>query len=393
MKKSLLALAVLGAFAGVAQAQSSVTLYGIADANISTAKGGPGRLTGIESGGLNGSRFGLRGTEDLGGGLKAVFVLENGFNIDTGATAQTTNAQKPLVAPRAAVPATPTSPAVAAIAAVPNPQSRLFGRQAYVGFGGGFGEVRLGRQYTPIGVLTDELGSLATKGADLFAVAGSGGNQLYRTDNAITYLTPNLGGFTAQLQYSTRQDGAEETGVNKKVLEHYGVNAIYKGGPIKAGLAYISVTDTTTQQEVLLTTVPLAGTLELQGVGKQKRQGYGGFFGFDFGVVNVLVAADVKDLKLAKDPTTVGITAGVPLGPVNLAFGYAVAKDTKGSSAAASDDAQLFNVQAVYDLSKRTALYAFYTGVSNDANSQLGFNTPAVDKTSNLFQVGVRHRF
>ena len=97
MKKSLLALAALGAFAGTAQAQSSVTLYGVVDANIeyvsnmsSTAAGTagfPGRgenKFGVTSGGLSGSRWGLRGVEDLGGGMKALFVLESGFGVDDG---------------------------------------------------------------------------------------------------------------------------------------------------------------------------------------------------------------------------------------------------------------------------------------------------------------------
>ena len=372
MKKSLLALAVLGAFAGVVQAQSSVTLYGVADANISSAKGGTNRLTSIESGGLNGSRFGLRGSEDLGGGLKAVFVLENGYGIDTGATQQSSTAQVALVN------ATATSPAV------PNVQTRLFGRQAFVGLGGGFGEIRLGRQYTPIGALTDEIGPLGTKGADLFAVAGSTGNQLYRTDNAITYLSPNLGGFTAQLQYSTRQDLAEVAGVNKKVLEHYGFSAAYKGGPFSAGLAYIKVTDTLTEQTILGVTT---------GAGKQKRNGLFGFGAFDAGVVKVTVAYDKKDIDAAKDATTIGVAVAAPLGPITLSAGYAQAKNTKFSAGPKSDNADLYNVQAVYDLSKRTALYAFYTGVSNKEDSQLGFNGPAVDKKSDLFQLGVRHRF
>src|SRR5258708_39891884 len=89
MKKSLLALAALGAFAGVAHAQSSVTLYGIIDEgfNINTNSGGH-HLYNLSSGVLQGSRFGLRGTEDLGGCLKAIFVLENGFAVNNGRLGQ-----------------------------------------------------------------------------------------------------------------------------------------------------------------------------------------------------------------------------------------------------------------------------------------------------------------
>src|SRR5688500_13267011 len=94
MKKSLLALAVLGAFAGAASAQTNVTIYGVADVGIArTDSDAPGSNAtwGLNSGIQSGSRLGFRGTEDLGGGLSAIFQLENGFNIDTGglATANT----------------------------------------------------------------------------------------------------------------------------------------------------------------------------------------------------------------------------------------------------------------------------------------------------------------
>jgi len=109
MKKSLLALGVLGAFAGAAHAQSSVTLYGIIDGGFTYVNKTGGNVAGtgnatknisLNSGNLQGSRWGLKGAEDLGGGLKAIFVLESGFNVNNGMSAQ---------------------------------GGRLFGRQAYVG--------------------------------------------------------------------------------------------------------------------------------------------------------------------------------------------------------------------------------------------------------------------
>ena len=118
MKKSLLALVALGAFAGAAHAQSSVTLYGIIDEGFifnNNAKGG--HLYGLSSGVMQGSRFGLRGTEDLGGGLKAIFVLENGFDVNSGRLGQ---------------------------------GGLMFGRQAYVGLSSQFGTVTLGRQYDSV---------------------------------------------------------------------------------------------------------------------------------------------------------------------------------------------------------------------------------------------------
>ncbi len=110
MKKSLIALAVMAA-SGASFAQS-VTLYGIADVWVGSIKAAGNRTTVLESGGVSGSRWGLKGTEDLGGGLKANFLLEQGFAIDSGAGGSG------------------------------------FNRQAYVGFSGGFGEVKLGNVYT-----------------------------------------------------------------------------------------------------------------------------------------------------------------------------------------------------------------------------------------------------
>jgi len=115
MKKSLLALAALGAFASAAHAQSSVTLYGIIDAGLTYVNNVQGNsLWAMQSGILQGSRWGLKGSEDLGGGLKTVFQLENGYNVFSGKLGQ---------------------------------GGLDFGRQAYVGLSStSFGTVTVGRQ-------------------------------------------------------------------------------------------------------------------------------------------------------------------------------------------------------------------------------------------------------
>ncbi|MEO7336206.1 MAG: porin, partial [Caldimonas sp.] len=119
MKKSLLALAVLGAFAGVASAQSSVTLYGTLDVNGRYVKSdGQSRRLSEATDGINSSQLGFRGVEDLGGGLKAGFTLLTGTSPDTGRSSGETS-------------------------------GKFFNRRATVSLLGGFGEVRLGRDYTP----------------------------------------------------------------------------------------------------------------------------------------------------------------------------------------------------------------------------------------------------
>jgi predicted porin len=348
MKKSLLALAVLGAFAGSAVAQSSVTLYGVADANFTSQKGynaagASQRLNAIGSGGLQGSRWGLRGTEDLGGGARATFTLESGYSIDTGNSGQ---------------------------------GNRLFGRHAWVGVGSAsIGDIRLGRTLTPIGVATDELGPMATKSADIMAVAGTlGAVNAYRTDNAITYVSPNWGGFSTQLQYSLAQDGAEQNKPNEKVGRHFGLNAMYKAGPFLIGGAYLNIEDTAVT------------------AGKQKATGALLFGGYNLGFMALKLAVNQDDFKGAEKPTTIAGSIEVPLGPVMLSGAFGLAKDNTGA-ASVDDDAKIYTVQAVYDLSKRTSLYTFYTGVDNDKASLRGFNGPRSDKRSDQLQIGLRHRF
>ncbi|MFD2273855.1 porin [Undibacterium arcticum] len=117
MKKTLIALAVLGSIAGVAQAQSNVTIYGVVDLGLAHENNGSTSLTRMDDGGLNGSRLGFKGSEDLGGGLSAIFFnLKNGFTADTGAQADA---------------------------------AKLFNRQSFIGLTGGFGTVKFGRQKEP----------------------------------------------------------------------------------------------------------------------------------------------------------------------------------------------------------------------------------------------------
>src|SRR5450830_1601040 len=164
MKKSLIALAVLAA-SGAAMAQSSVTLYGVADVGFAHENNGNTSVSRMDSGNLNGSRWGLKGSEDLGGGLKAIFTLEAGFSLDTGAQADA---------------------------------ARMFNRQSFVGVSSGFGTVKLGRQMNPVYATAstwDSFGdALAGDSSHLFSYNGS------RTDNMVSY-NYAAGGFYGELQY------------------------------------------------------------------------------------------------------------------------------------------------------------------------------------------------
>ncbi|MDP1528306.1 MAG: porin [Rhodoferax sp.] len=195
MKKSLIALAVLAA-SGAAMAQSSVTLYGVADIWFGQLDTGATKTTRLDSGGLAGSRWGMKGSEDLGGGLKANFKLEAGYKLDDGtATAG-------------------------------------FSRVAQVGFSGGFGEVQVGKPWT---ALDDVLGA-ANSGFDSAlsatnAVWVTPDNYISNPGNTIKYITPEMGGFSAAVSYSL-----DEVSATKADTTDF--NVAYAGGPITAAFAY-----------------------------------------------------------------------------------------------------------------------------------------------------------
>ncbi|GAB5099016.1 porin [Caballeronia sp. LP006] len=209
MKKSLLALAALGTFAGAAHAQSSVTLYGIIDAGFLYSNNSAGqKLYALNSGNVQGSRWGLRGTEDLGGGLKALFVLENGFNVFNGALGQ---------------------------------GGDEFGRQAYVGLSTAqYGTVTLGRQYDSVVDFTGafEVGSqwatyFGAHPGDLDNM-----NNSLRVNNSVKFTSANYAGFTFGGLYSL---GGNAGQFNRNQIWSAGLG--YSQGPLQLGAAYLNVKD------------------------------------------------------------------------------------------------------------------------------------------------------
>lgn len=207
MKKSILALAVLATFAGAAYAQSTVTVYGAVDASLSytnkiiTSGKETGAQMALDSGASKGSRLGVKGVEDLGGGLKAVFNIENGFKLDTGEAAQ---------------------------------DGLLWGRHATVGLSGSFGTLLAGRQND---VLND-IGGIASAGDFGGAVGRVHSLDLDRTNgervnNSIRYNSPNFNGFTGSLIYGFGEE-AGKTGSGQS----FGLGGMYANGPLNIGLGY-----------------------------------------------------------------------------------------------------------------------------------------------------------
>ena len=225
MKKTILAAAALGSFSLAAHAQSSVTLYGLLDAGVTYANKvatstGHDSLVKYGDGVASGSRWGLRGTEDLGGGLKAIFVLESGFSTGDGTSGQ---------------------------------GGALFGRQAFVGLAkDGIGSVTFGRQYS---FSTDYIGANYTMGSQTPA-----GNYAYhindldqltssRINNAVKFSSANFAGLTFGAMYgfsnSTQFAGTPTTTAGTTTTQGssstYSFGANYANGPFGIGAAYTNI--------------------------------------------------------------------------------------------------------------------------------------------------------
>ena len=222
MKKTFVAVAVLGAFAGSAMA-ADVTLYGKIDLGLQYQHLDNGTTETDQfketSGQNSGSRFGLKGTEDLGNGYKVGFVLENGFSADDGKMGQ---------------------------------GSRLFGREAQLNVSGDFGTLGFGR----MGSLSSGLGSfnmnsfmaMSTGWGDQASKLSLFGLNRDRYDNTVVYKTPSFAGFQVAAQYSFKMDGQEE--VHTRANQRYAaLGATYKNGPFAAGLIVDSIFNTNTAKE------------------------------------------------------------------------------------------------------------------------------------------------
>ena len=359
MKKSLLALAILGTIAGSAAAQSSVTVYGVVDMGISRDDNGTATTTALNSGIQSGSRLGFRGVEDLGNGLKGLFTLETGLNVDTGGFGQGNTA---------------------------------FGRQSFVGLQGDFGAVKLGRQNT---LLRDNLDALdpfriglagdatrffsqggtndTTKSAN--GTPGAMGLNSGRMNNAIKYETPNLAGFSGQFEY-----GFGEVAGNNTTGRQISGALQYANGPVMVALVH-NVSDIA----AIAAVAPAAAVP----TDKVKTTLLGGTY--DFGMVKAHAAADTvkSDASIATrlDRRDYMIGATVPFGASTFLVDY-TKRTNKVLNNADSDQIAL---GYTYALSKRTNLYTSYARLSNDGLANM--NAGGLGQTDNLFNVGVRHTF
>jgi predicted porin len=365
MKKSLLALAVLGAFAGAAQAQSNVTIFGIIDGGVrhqTNVNGNGDNRTTVSSTGTNTTnRIGFRGVEDLGGGLSARFHLESDFNIGTGAL----------------------------------PSGALWNRGAYVGLGGGWGWVDVGRQfsvnfktigaydpfnynYTTIIPLAGAGAGGGTPASNNPALTTFGGN---RFNNDIQY-TGAFGPVTVRAEYALGETpGSTSTG------SAYALGATYANGPLSFGGAY-------TQKKPVLNAVV--------GAQDDKQWTVGGAYTFgDFRVAAGYIDEKQTSGTIVADARVKNAWAGLSYN-VTPAFKltgalYQTKTEVPGDTAGTDGKKNLWIVAAGYSLSKRTTLYAEVDRANLSGNlRRVGSATVGpigLQDNQTGFSVGVAHQF
>jgi predicted porin len=342
MKKTLIALAALASTA--AFAQSAVTLYGVVDMGYNTNKLTDGATVTSKKAGLNsiqsGSRLGVKGTEDLGGGMKGNFLVEMGTTPDEATHA-------------------------------------MSNRQSYVGVSGNFGTVNLGRMYT---LAHGVQGAYDTNGNATAAGWLGSATSLVRASNLVAYTTPSFNGFSASagVGFGEAEQTTASTNKSGNVTT---LSVSYANGPLT-----LQAATETVKLTKLAVTLPggSAATDLSNALADRKANSFGG--SYDLGVAKITALRTTAKAGSAADAgefNTNNFGVSVPMGALTLAA--TVSNGDYVDSGAAKVDVSGYQLGATYALSKRTNLYTF-AGQSKD-------KTATNAGKAETFAVGVRHTF
>jgi predicted porin len=407
MKKSLIAMAALAAV-GAASAQSSVTLYGLLDigygSQVSEQRGTPTgtvqlRSTGVMDGANAGNRIGFRGTEDLGGGLKANFVVEQGISPTSGAVFGQRAANS---GQQVTYPATFTNALGGAGAIVGGTSfTTSTNRQSYVGLStADLGTFNIGYTYNNHYELSTLSGySLGTEGISGASVAHTFGHSYVggTRSNGVTYISPTFGGgFTIRAQYGAVGAAPEinnsTTAANVTTSNEgrrYSLMGQYANGPISAALSYtnarVNTAATLTGRGGSLTALGASydfGVVKLAGTYNTGRDG--GIGAATFGAV--------AGTSTAYRSYALGLNA--PLGAFVPFITFGRARATTDGAVARAIDVSQAQIGVRYTLSKRTMAYAFYgTATDNAAQNALLPATAASVYKDRKTVAGIQHTF
>jgi predicted porin len=352
MKKTTLALALLALSSGAAMAQTNASFYGVMDLGVSVDRGGiAGTSTRVTSGMATQSRWGFKGSEDLGDGLAAFFVIEGGIHADTGTSTQ---------------------------------NNTIFGRNTAVGLRGGFGAVSLGLQDTPLfttlNTVVDPLRNGIIRSNNLMSPTG------FRASNSVLYRSKDFNGFSGDLMYV-----AGEVAGDSAAQRAAGGSFGYSKGPLNARLAYHRKNNDTAL---------VKGTDDARNLLLGANYDFGpakGYFGYEinkglnssplnngaavFGGPAPVASTDSADLLLG---------VAVPFGVSTVVASYG-RKDDKTFR---NQDAQQLGVAYMYAFSKRSDVYTSYAVIRNhNGAAYTEGNSEEPGTGDKQFTVGLRHRF
>ncbi|WP_281662603.1 porin [Paraburkholderia fungorum] len=376
-RKSLFAVSTLCLAAGAVHAQSSVTLYGLIDSGLTYTNNQHGQKNfQATSGDTNGSRWGLRGAEDLGGELKAIFTLENGFSIQSGSLGQ---------------------------------GGRMFGRQAFVGLSSeSYGALTAGRQYDSV---VDYLGPLSLTGTQYggthFAHPYDNDNldNSFRVSNSIKYQSINYGGFKFGGLYGfSNQAGGFSSN------RAYSVGASYNWGPLNAAVGYLQLNNSGST----FSTGAVSDDATFS-AGNQRVFGGGLSYAFGPAVAGVVITQTKLSAATGIGAYASGTSKGLALtggsarftnyeanGRYNLTPALALIGSytfTDARVSGVSPKYNQLNLRADYSLSKRTDVYleGVYQHVSGAGNSGITADITGLSASSSNSQVaatiGLKTRF
>jgi predicted porin len=368
MKKSLLLVSLLAAF-GTASAASSVTLYGVVDASIGQTETTNVSKTGLKTTtknsnlvregrnyGLSGSRFGIKGVEDLPYGLKGHFVIEQALNVRTGELAQ----------------------------GISGGESGS-GRQTYVGLSGDFGALTLGRQYTPFYEAIEPLTNVDAGGAFTLSSKGTIDNTV-RANSSIKYTSPVFSGVKVSLLGASDTTnkvtvGTSVTGDEK--TDTMGASISYTYDKLTAALGYNGIEKKSASITTMKTETSAAG------------------LSYDFGVAKMIASyTEQKDTgagftgNIKTKDTTVGVKVPFGAAYVMASVGQNDMKDTRSTRDVSKASSKGTNavLGAGYNLSKRTEAYVRYAKM-NEAKYKTAAGVANGSTKTEAFGVGVRHTF
>jgi predicted porin len=417
MKTKFLAAVIATCFAAPAMAQSSVTIYGIADAGLMKQSGQTVR---VASGIADGSRLGFKGTEDIGGGFKAIFNLEARVELDTGTQQPTllspaqglylTRGMGALPAPLLGALRAGLQPRIAV-----NTENALFDRTSMVGLITPVGAILLGRMYTPgyeVFAASDafESGTAGTWGGITGGTAGfTALGADIRSSKSIQYRIATPAGFGGSLMY-----GAKGSGYLNRYNKFYGISATYKANGFDVGVGHNRGYDQ--NDNVSLVTSTIGGSYAMGDfkffAGYHDQRNRNSVLLADYraafaGAIAPFGAAAAPSLNAVFQPN-IALNTQIDANSYQLGMHYRVGAGRimasfahQNDRSSSDSDANLFALGYDYNLSKRTDLYTAVAQINNkndgqyipgSAGSPGGF-TKNPGENSRAVQVGIRHRF